>query len=99
MSQTMKQRCVRRGKKFSVGVLALASKTVRKHVAAVISALSFESPTMSEVKRKWSDFIVSAKEQMCLYRQVIPVTGGGTVTVGLFPTDDCFNYLGIISFR
>lgn len=67
MSRTVKQRFVRPGKKFSVRVIALASKTkgnVRKHVAAAINALSFESPTMSEVKRKWSDLIVTAKEQM-----------------------------------
>lgn len=51
MSRTVKQRFVRKG-------------NVRKHVAAAINALSFESPTMSEVKRKWSNLIVTAKEQM-----------------------------------
>ena len=30
----------------------------------------------------------TAKWQICQYRQIIPATGGGSVTVGLFPTDE-----------
>lgn len=63
ISQTVKQRCVRPGKKrFSVRVTALASKKrghLRKHVAAAINNLSFDSLTMSEVKRKWPDLKVT----------------------------------------
>ncbi|XP_056432007.1 nuclear apoptosis-inducing factor 1-like [Gadus chalcogrammus] len=70
-----------------IGITNIKKKNEWQHVAAAVNAVSGTERTVPELKKKWSDIKVGAKQRLSSHRQSVTATGGGPSTPDLTPID------------